>query len=131
CTLLFGDLDRFKVINDTFGHDVGDDALREIATLLRATFRDSDIVARLAGDEFTVLALNATAEDLTALQSRLQTAINLGNAARAEVTDGAKYVLGLTMGIATFDPANPVSTESLLRDADLNLYERKRMNRAA
>lgn len=131
CTLLFGDLDRFKVINDTFGHEVGDEALREIATLLRETFRGSDVVARLAGDEFTVLALNATAVDLTALQSRLQAAIKLGNAARAAGTDSAKYVLGLTLGTATFDPACPVSIDTLLRDADLDLYERKRTGQAA
>jgi len=118
--LLFADLDGLKNINDNFGHPEGDRALRTVATLLRETFRTSDLIARLGGDEFIVLAINAPAAGIQTMVTRLQRNIERYNA------QNRFYQLSLSYGVAQFDPHLESSLEELIFKADQALYEQKR-----
>ena len=125
-SLLFLDLDRFKQVNDRYGHAEGDYALRSVARLLRTTFRDSDVVARLGGDEFVVLLTNASAEACTEALARLQHAADAHNLANKR-----GYELEFSAGQLPYDPARHASVDSLLQDADALMYDCKRDRRAA
>lgn len=129
CALLYGDLDAFKAVNDGFGHDAGDTALKAVAGILSATFRETDLVARLGGDEFTVLAIDVKPEDVAMLLERVEEAVARSNAARAAHPAQA-WTLGISLGVAYFDPGAPHGVEELLRSADGALYERKRARKA-
>ncbi|MGH7720515.1 MAG: diguanylate cyclase [Gemmatimonadaceae bacterium] len=121
---IFVDLDGLKRINDTLGHRDGDQALLDTADLLKETFRDSDIIARIGGDEFVVLAMETsgiTAETwLCRMQERLQ-ALNRGG------TRG--YRLSLSIGVAYYDPEFPCAIDELLAQADTQMYREKRSKR--
>jgi diguanylate cyclase (GGDEF)-like protein/PAS domain S-box-containing protein len=117
--LIFGDLDELKHINDTLGHAAGDQALIDTANLLGKTFRESDILARIGGDEFVVLITDPS--DAKAILRRLH--LNLGqHNARA----GRPYRLELSIGIAHYNPLFPSSIEELVRQADTSMYKDKR-----
>jgi diguanylate cyclase (GGDEF)-like protein/PAS domain S-box-containing protein len=118
--LLFIDLDHMKWINDTFGHQEGDRALVETAAILRKTFRESDIIGRLGGDEFGVLAIDTAHEERKTV-ARLLDALDSYN--RSE-TRGFK--LSLSAGAAHFDPENPSSLDDLIATADNLMYQEKR-----
>lgn len=115
------DLDAFKQINDSFGHDVGDEALVEMASLLADVVRDSDLAARLGGDEFTLLLANAVGRDLDVFVGRLRAAIDAANA-----RDERDFVLASSIGVASWSPASPSSLPTLMRLADEALYADKR-----
>jgi diguanylate cyclase (GGDEF)-like protein/PAS domain S-box-containing protein len=119
--LLFADLDHLKEINDNFGHQEGDRALIEIANLLTETFRTSDIVARIGGDEFVAIALKTQEEHAEILKSRLNKSISARN------TKGdLPYTLSLSIGIAYCAPEQTTSIENLLAEGDRLMYEAKR-----
>ena len=119
-SLLFSDFDGLKRINDTLGHAEGDRALRETADVFRQTFRESDIISRIGGDEFVVLALETREDNVGVLIARLRE--NL--AARNAVGD-LRYKLSLTVGAARYDPEHPCSIEELMARADRAMYKRK------
>lgn len=123
--LLFADLDSLKNINDSFGHTEGDRALKSIATVLKKTFRTSDLIARLGGDEFIVLALNAPAAGVQTMTTRLQSNLDRLN------SQNRYYQLSLSIGIAQFDPNRVISLETMIMEADKALYENKRKRRLA
>jgi diguanylate cyclase (GGDEF)-like protein len=117
-TLVYADLDAFKPINDTFGHAEGDLAIREAADLLASTFRASDVVARVGGDEFCILLTGAgSAEDPI---KRLHVLLELRNHA-----PGARYPLAFSVGRAAFDPEAPKTIDELLTVADTAMYLEK------
>ena len=119
--LLFTDLDDLKVINDTFGHLQGDQALIDTARIMKETFRDPDILARIGGDEFVILGIAAASETgPELLMKRLQKNLDLFN----EKTDHP-YQLSLSMGVVGYDPEHPVSIDNLLIQADNSMYEEK------
>lgn len=118
--LFFLDLDRLKQINDSFGHLEGDLALIHTAEILRETFRDSDIIARFGGDEFTVLAIEASDHSETSITTRLQE--NLRNHNERDL----RYSLSLSMGVAQFNPKHSTSIGELMAEADQAMYEQKR-----
>jgi diguanylate cyclase (GGDEF)-like protein/PAS domain S-box-containing protein len=122
--LFFADLDNMKRINDTLGHQEGDSALVEIADVLKVTFRKSDIIARMGGDEFAVLAVDAMDDSGYAIGRRLQNTLEARSRSKA-----AKYALSLSTGVARFDPENPSSLDELLAMADRSMYEQKRARR--
>lgn len=111
--LFFTDVDGLKSINDSFGHVQGDALLVGCGEVLKMTFRESDIIARIGGDEFAILAQGNSTESREAVLSRLQSSIELMN---RDVL--APYQLSLSVGVARFDPANPVSLTELLSIAD-------------
>jgi diguanylate cyclase (GGDEF)-like protein len=118
--LIFGDLDNLKRINDTLGHQEGDKALVDISKILKETFRGSDIIARIGGDEFVILAINRIETSVEVLISRLESALNDNN-----LQTNRSYTLSLSMGVAYFDPKNPCSIDVLLAQADKLMYEKK------
>jgi two-component system, cell cycle response regulator len=119
--LLFADLDKMKSINDNLGHKKGDNALIEVASILKKVFRESDIVARIGGDEFAVLGLVAEKSDIAALESRLQEQIDIHNA-----YENRDYAISLSVGIACGDPGSRYSIDDLMSKADQLMYEQKR-----
>ncbi|MGI8509945.1 MAG: sensor domain-containing diguanylate cyclase [Gemmatimonadaceae bacterium] len=121
CVLLYGDLDDFKQVNDVYGHAVGDSALRDAGGILRETLRETDIVGRIGGDEFTVFAINTPPDEAELLVARIEAALKLHNR-----TAGRRHHLSMTVGTALLDPAAPASLDDLLQTADTALYVAKR-----
>lgn len=119
-TVLFIDLNGLKNINDTLGHQEGDAAIADAAQILRSTFRDSDVLARLGGDEYAALLPKETTHETESPIARLQAMTDIHN-----MQAGRPYKVSMSVGIATFDPANPVSIDQLLESADAAMYEHK------
>jgi diguanylate cyclase (GGDEF)-like protein len=118
--LLLIDLDRFKEVNDTMGHEQGDRLLVEVAARLRGLLRNSDILARLGGDEFAVLATLPHRGALGEVATRLHAAL-----ARPFEIGGVAIELGGAIGIA-LQPDHGDDVSTLLRHADVAMYEAKR-----
>jgi len=125
-TMVYLDLDRFKTINDSLGHHVGDRALLKVADILRATFRRSDIIARLGGDEFGVLALEAADESSDLLVQRLRERVVDFNRSSPE-----PYQLSVSIGMARHDDDLRVRLDDLVAEADSAMYREKHGKRAA
>jgi diguanylate cyclase (GGDEF)-like protein/PAS domain S-box-containing protein len=121
--LLYSDVDDLKAINDTFGHKEGDRVLADLANVLKKSFRDSDIVARMGGDEFVVLAMEATKVNAEVFTRRLQEKLDHYNS-RPD-TQG-RYTLTLSTGLSVYDPELPLSIDDLVHRADGLMYEQKR-----
>jgi diguanylate cyclase (GGDEF)-like protein len=120
--VLFLDLDRFKVVNDSMGHDVGDELLRIVAARLRNTVRSSDFVARFGGDEFVIVC-----RGLLSAQSVEQVARSiLASFTQPIALQGAAQVVSTSIGIAVADAEDPRSPEELVRDADVAMFKAKR-----
>ena len=110
------DVDHLKVANDSAGHATGDALRLRTARLLRRVFRKRDILSRLDGDEFAVLAASSDPKGGAAIATRLRKAIAANNAGRAAPQ------LSLSVGMARFDPEQPLSLADLLLMADLAMY---------
>ncbi|MGB8856741.1 MAG: EAL domain-containing protein [Burkholderiales bacterium] len=122
--VMFIDLDRFKNINDSLGHDFGDQLLQEVSLRLRTTLRDSDIVARQGGDEFVVLIDGWLAnEDLVSVAQKLLHAVS-----KPYVLEGQEYDLTTSIGISTY-PQHGNEPQELLRHADVAMYRAKEMGK--
>jgi diguanylate cyclase (GGDEF)-like protein len=122
--VLFLDLDRFKIINDTLGHDAGDMVLRQIAGHLRSCVREIDTLARVGGDEFTVLVEQlADTQYLGAIADKLLTAM-----ASPLAIGGNVYQLSGSIGIAVY-PDDGADGASLLKNADIAMYGAKASGR--
>jgi len=124
--VLFVDLDRFKVVNDSYGHGVGDRVLIEVASRLDAAVRPGDTVARLGGDEFVILC-----EELENESEALRVAerLELNLLAPFQLEGGDEHVLTSSIGLAIGHPW-ATDAESLLRDADAAMYRAKDLGRA-
>ncbi len=120
------DLDGFKQINDTYGHDAGDDALTEMAAVLHEQSRSADFVGRLGGDEFVIFCPNTGADDVAPLRQRIAAALDALNA-----EPHRDYVLAASVGVAVWETSEPLSLASLLRAADTSMYENKRARKAS
>lgn len=121
---LFIDLDGLKRINDTFGHHEGDLALQDTAALLRRTFRESDVIARIGGDEFAVLAVEMDERWGNSWEGRLQEQLTAANVERDR-----GYDLVLSVGVAAVDPRVRQPLEERLNMADVEMYRVKRDHR--
>ncbi|HXB55333.1 MAG TPA: EAL domain-containing protein [Vicinamibacteria bacterium] len=118
------DLDRFKEINDTLGHSLGDDLLVEIGRRLRQTIRESDTVARLGGDEFAVMF------EIGAAPNAVEVAQRIGGAFETPFTLGGVSIdVKASMGIALYPP-HAEDAGTLMKRADVAMYEAKRSHRA-
>ena len=115
------DVDRLRDINERFGRDEGDRAIVAAASALRSTFRASDVVCRLAGDDFATLVLDATDDALHAVAPRLRACVERQNSAQRD----RAYALSLTMGVVRFEPHAVPPIEELLVRAGEALAARK------
>lgn len=120
------DLDRFKPVNDSFGHAVGDGLLKAVSARLRAQVRGGDIVARLGGDEFAVLYAVADSDEATTVAERLIQVVSAPYR-----LDGVNAEIGMSVGIALALPevGGARDIERLLKEADMALYEAKAAGR--
>jgi diguanylate cyclase (GGDEF)-like protein/PAS domain S-box-containing protein len=127
--VLYLDMDNLKRINDTGGHKTGDRALTEMAFILKKSFRDADIVGRIGGDEFSVLAMETTRPiEADLLVRRLREKLDLFNA-RSSAEAG--FSLAASVGVFTRDPEDPITIEEMLSRADLLMYEEKKAKKGA
>ncbi len=120
--VLFLDLNRFKVINDTMGHDVGDQLLKIVAEKLLSSVRSTDVVARFGGDEFIVLS-----RGLLSGESVISVANSILKSFAESVTLGGRsYTASTSIGIAIYDQGDLRSSKDLVRDADAAMFKAKR-----
>lgn len=120
-TLMFFDLDRFKQINDNFGHAEGDRALQIYAAVLGEVFRQSDVIARISGDEFAVLGTGSGALEVESLLERLQRAL-----LEAETRHALEYGLAYSVGWVDFDASRHDSIQKMMGEADRQMYKQKK-----
>ena len=125
CLLFFIDLDGLKKINDLHGHEAGDLAITAAAQVLKAAFRDSDVVARIGGDEFVVLAIDV-GEPADVLSTRVQELTDEFNA-----SDRCRYPIGLSIGAVSCSPRELKPLGELLASADALMYANKQLRRQA
>lgn len=125
-TLMFVDIDHFKVVNDALGHEMGDQVLVHTATLLRKVVRPSDLVARLGGDEFAVW-LNG-ADHMTAAERAEQLRTQVPRE-MSELAGGSSLRLGVSVGIATRSHGSQEPIDSVLHRADMAMYDVKHQGR--
>lgn len=122
--IFYADMDNLKEINDTHGHQEGDLAIAEMAAILKETFRESDIIARVGGDEFVAVPVGTTGETVAVIADRINRNIELHNTERAR-----SYRLSLSFGIVDYKPDSPVSIDELLFQGDALMYEQKNRKR--
>ncbi|MGV7240922.1 GGDEF domain-containing protein [Caballeronia sp. M23-90] len=123
-SIAVADLDRFKSINENFGHLVGDDVLRDFAHLARTTTRRSDVIGRVGGEEFLVVMPGTTTDDAKAVLERLRRAVE---ARLVPVKGGSVVRYTLSVGITQVSPAD--SVDGAIGRADASLYKSKKLGR--
>lgn len=122
--LMYIDLDDFKLVNDTLGHEVGDTLLQQASLRLRAAVREADTVARLGGDEFTIILQDiARGEDAAGVASQVVESLS-----RPYVLDGQEAFVGASIGITVY-PDDAGDTTTMLRNADMAMYRAKAQGR--
>ncbi|MGC8930567.1 MAG: diguanylate cyclase [Dictyoglomus sp.] len=124
--LIFIDLDNMKWINDNLGHNIGDLALKETADILKKTFRENDLIARIGGDEFVILGVVEKEEDKDEILNRLRHKVEISNQRKDKA-----YKLSLSIGTVFYNPESPCSIEELLQMADKMMYEEKKRKKEA
>ena len=122
----FIDMDGMKAINDRFGHAVGDEALKDTAAVLRASFRDSDVLARVGGDEFVVLTIGADDHAMERILERLFAAV-----AKANREAQRPYALSLSLGVVACDVESGATLDQMIEEADRRMYQAKGEKRRA
>ncbi len=118
--LLYADLDNLKEINDVLGHQEGDQAIKDTATVLKATFRETDIVARIGGDEFVVIPVASNKEKANIVTTRFKENVRVHNENNKHA-----YKLSISLGMSCYDPGDPCSIHDLLTQAEKLMYEDK------
>jgi len=118
--LIFADLDGMKTINDTYGHREGDQALIQTTHLLKETFRGSDIIARMGGDEFAIVAIELPPSSAELIAQRFQDNIAGYNARHSK-----PYPLSISVGVVECAPGEACSIEDMLARADTLMYRQK------
>lgn len=121
--LFYGDLNKLKVINDSFGHNEGDKAIKATAEILKKTFDQRDVVARISGDEFIAIAVSKASEE----DARQTIELINSNFSKYNLTSKKPYTLSISMGYSIFEPYDNISFEELMNNADTMLYTEKSM----
>lgn len=120
-SVILFDLNKFKPINDNFGHHEGDFALKQFAEVMRSVFRDSDVIGRLGGDEFVVMLTDASDEQITIILERFKTEMDAMNKAINK-----PYLIEYSAGVASFSYDTEQSLEEMVAEADAAMYEKKK-----
>ena len=118
--ILFIDMDKMKDINDDYGHDIGDNALKEASRILRTSFREGDIISRYGGDEFIVFVSSIKDDVVENIKDRIES-----SACKFNENDNSKYNLGLTIGHAKYDSDEKESLQQVINRADKDMYLNK------
>ncbi|MDD5272227.1 MAG: EAL domain-containing protein [Methylovulum sp.] len=126
--IFFIDLDRFKTVNDSLGHDAGNTLLKEAAVRLRAIMHDDDVVARLSGDEFALLRLNQTAHEQALYSASMIAGEIIHKLSEVFHIQGREVFIGASVGISIYPDDGSVA-EVLLKHADIAMYEAKKQGR--
>lgn len=119
--LAYIDIDNFKDTNDSFGHEEGDQVLKEVVILLKSTLREIDIICRMGGDEFLLIFPESSPKDLPIIKERFNK-----NLTKLNKTIMKPYKIGFSIGISCYDPNNPQPMDELIRIADNRMYEEKK-----
>jgi len=119
--LLYLDVDKFKYINDTFGHQEGDKVLKEAVKLFKSTLREVDIICRLGGDEFLLIFSESSLNDVPLIRERINKNLKKLNKKLAK-----PYKIDFSIGISCYEPTNPQPVDELIRIADQMMYEEKK-----
>ncbi|ACT47006.1 sensor domain-containing diguanylate cyclase [Methylotenera mobilis] len=123
--VLIIDIDYFKKINDTYGHDFGDEVIKTVANGIKATLRDTDTVSRVGGDEFIVLLKEfKVLENVHSIAHKLTEVF-----ASPWLVLDKEITIHLSIGVSVYDPENPVGIKELLKEADIALYDSKAQGR--
>ena len=117
--VIYVDLDNFKPINDTYGHEAGDAVLKAAGERLFASLRPSDTAARLGGDEFAVLLVDIPEEHIGVVADRI-----VGNLTQPLEFDGRELIVGASLGVASA-VSGTLDADSLVRNADVAMYVAK------
>ncbi len=121
--LLYADVDKMKSINNALGYKAGDEALKEVATILKATCREADIIGRLGGDEFAILGLECYEEDAKRIALRIKEKV------KRFYEKENRYNLSISLGLVYSSSENPRFLDQLLAEADkLLMYKQKQEN---
>jgi diguanylate cyclase (GGDEF)-like protein len=123
-SLVYIDMDGLKRLNDTHGHEIGSRVIQEVGDILRETFRSSDLIARIGGDEFVVFETSNDQIDEGNDVQRLQDNVTRHNA--QQVRD---YEISLSIGVASMDSDSSMTLEELLKHGDKTMYQQKRNKR--
>ncbi|MEE9523905.1 MAG: diguanylate cyclase [Thermodesulfovibrionales bacterium] len=115
--IVYADVDKLKGINDSYGHSDGDQALIDAANVLKETYRDSDVIARIGGDEFVVVPIETTEDKFENITDRLKEKVVMFNDSGLR-----RYKLSMSIGVAYFDPESPATVDELLHEADKLMY---------
>ncbi|HPW17638.1 MAG TPA: sensor domain-containing diguanylate cyclase [Candidatus Aminicenantes bacterium] len=120
--LVFLDIDNLKEVNDAHGHSVGDLLLQGVAAILRTTLRESDVIGRIGGDEFAVLAMRSKGQGEKSLMARIEEGV-----AAFRVKGRARLRLSVSMGLVAVDPQKYQQLDDVLAQADFLMYRQKRI----
>jgi diguanylate cyclase len=124
-TVIMSDIDRFKAVNDTYGHLAGDRALQLVAEHLKTSLRETDFIARYGGEEFAMVLYNILPEDAIAVTDRVRQTLS----ELPVQFDGQTFRITMSFGIATMYPDDVIDREGLLDRADKALYRAKAAGR--
>jgi len=124
-TLLLIDIDHFKNINDTYGHLAGDEALKQLVSIIIDSLRSIDIAGRYGGDEFAIIMPETPGIDAYSMAERIRLTVN---SQQVKLPEGQMVSVGLSIGLAEF-PADKVTVQDIVGAADAALYEAKRLGR--
>jgi len=119
--LAYSDLDNLKDINDEFGHDEGDRAMVQVAKLFKSVLREVDIITRMGGDEFLLIFLDSSLNEIPIIKKRLSKELT-----RLNQISKKPYKVEFSTGFSNYDPANPQLMDELIRIADQNMYKEKK-----
>src|SRR5512137_1550254 len=119
--LVFLDIDNLKEVNDAYGHAVGDLLLQGVAAILRTTLRESDVIGRIGGDEFAVLAMRSKGVGEKSLMARIEEGVSA-----FRVKGNARLRLSVSMGLVSVDPQKYQQLDDFLAHADFLMYQQKR-----
>ncbi|MEA3513117.1 MAG: GGDEF domain-containing protein [Campylobacterota bacterium] len=120
------DIDKFKNINDTYGHSIGDEVIVELANILKTQDRKSDIVCRYGGEEFVILLPNTSLEGASVVANKIR---ELVENSVVTLSDDNKLKFTISLGVSQVDVENEINIELALKRADEALYEAKNSGR--
>ncbi|MEJ6951550.1 GGDEF domain-containing protein [Natronospora cellulosivora (SeqCode)] len=122
--IFYADIDGLKRINDKYGHHEGDRVIRDMAIILKESFRQSDIISRIGGDEFVILALDTSYDSIKVIRKRMEKILKNYNQENKK-----PYSIFISMGATVFSANKPSTVKELIEIADQNMYQIKMMNK--